>query len=98
MSGNPSGRPKGTHSIRAALRRRLRRDPDDDGIGREASESAERLIAAVQAGDEVAVRSLIALIHEVEGRPQETYDVTTSSRVLIAGEEPSEDQEALDSP
>lgn len=68
-AGGP-GRPRAS-SIRAALDRRLSRDPDADGLGREAGEFSDLLTQAVRAGDKDKAWCIAQLIAEVEGKPKE---------------------------
>lgn len=81
-SGNPSGKPKGTHSVRVALKRKLRRgwqdDPDseDDGekVGKWARQLAEDLAQAIDDGDADKVRSIATLMDQTDGKPQERVE------------------------
>lgn len=73
VSGNPGGKPAG-YSVRAAWRRRLAEDRDEDGIGKLARGLAEQLEKAVARGDMKAVRALAMAIAEAEGKPQERVE------------------------
>lgn len=78
---NPSGRPKGTHSVRVALKRKLRRgwqedEENEDGekIGAWARQLAEDLADAIDAGDADKVRSIATLMDQTDGKPQERIE------------------------
>lgn len=80
-SPNPSGRPKGSFSIRAALKRNLRRGYQDDSdsddgeqIGTLARKLAFDLAQAIDEGDADKVRSIATVIDQAEGRPQERVE------------------------
>lgn len=59
---------------RAALRRAVSRSPDQDGIGKLSDRIGLELLAAGLAGDTKRVATLTALIHELEGKPQESVE------------------------
>lgn len=48
VSGNPGGRPKGSPSILAALRRRLAANANDDGEGDRAGKLADMVLATLE--------------------------------------------------
>lgn len=78
-SGNPTGKPKGSHSVRAALRRKLRKGYDsdtdsDDGeqLGTWARKLADDVAQAIDEGDADKIRSIATIIDQAEGKPTET--------------------------
>ena len=102
-SGNPSGKPKGSHSVRAALKRRLRKgyaeDTDsDDGeqIGTWARQLADDIATAIEKGDADKVRAIATVIDQAEGKPQEKIEHSGSlKRVSIRLEDTPTDLEPL---
>lgn len=78
QSGNPSGKLKGSFSIRAALKRKLAADPGEHGTGRIADALADLLIREAIDSDRIH-----ALIHEIEGKPTEYVERTDNSTRTI---------------
>lgn len=72
-------------SPRAALRRRLAKDKDEDGIGKVSAEVADALLDAAKAGDKEKVWCLATLIAEAEGKPQEHVEHTGVQRFVLRG-------------
>lgn len=94
VSGNPGGRPKGSYSVRDALRRELAKDADDDGIGARARKLALALLEAADNGEGERVRAIAATIAEAEGKPTEYVQRRTeSTRTLIVRESPKDPPE-----
>lgn len=97
VSGNPSGKPKGSFSVRAAWKRKLAKGFETDteaGEGEErlgtlARALADQLQMAIERGDSDAVRALCLAIAEAEGKPQERVehsgDVTMRRVILDEG-------------
>lgn len=86
QSGNPDGRPKGSFSIRTALRLKLQANPvnvEGEQIGKRAAELAQSLIDASDRGEDDLVKALTALIAEVEGRPTEYVERTNVKRFEV---------------
>lgn len=71
--------------MRAAIKRRLAADHDPEtGEGRGTARVADEYIAAAMSGDEVKIKTLGALIHEVEGRPLEHVErVDNQTRTIV---------------
>ena len=83
VSGNPSGRPKGSFDPRVPLRRKWSANPNADGEGALSVEHAERIEQAVLARDEKALECELKLLHEISGKPRETIGVThTDGRTI----------------
>lgn len=78
-SGNPSGRPKGSASLVAALRRELERRTDAGSPGLEAV--AARLVDLAIAGDIRAVREIA---DRLDGKPTQSLDVSASEPLILA--------------
>lgn len=100
VSGNPSGRPKGSFSVREAWRRKLRKGWQSDTeagegeapIGKLARDIADLLLNAIERGDAEAVRTIATAIAEAEGKPQERVEHSgTVKRVSIQLEDTPED-------
>lgn len=100
MSGNPSGKPKGSYSIRTAWKRRLSAGFENDTTAGEGEEKigtlaralAEQLEKAIARGDTEAVRALCLAIAEAEGKPQERVEHSGSMMTIsIQGELAPED-------
>lgn len=79
VSGNPSGKPRGSHDTRAGIRRRLARgwetdteaESDDEKLGIEARALADQAVRLAMAGDAEGVRAICQVIAEAQGKPQE---------------------------
>jgi hypothetical protein len=90
QSGNISGKPKGSFSIRSALKRNLRKgweeDQSDDGeqIGSLARKLAFDLAQAIDEGDVDKVRAIATVIDQAEGKPTEhRVNETVGEQVVI---------------
>ena len=92
FTGQPGpGRPKGSHSARAALMRKWRKDHESDTeaeegeqrIGKEALRVADAIHAAALIGDVDLVTSLAKLIDQVEGKPQERVEMSEAKASAI---------------
>lgn len=76
------GRPKGSHSARAALQRKWRKGWETDSeaqegeekLGIEARRVADEAHGAALAGNSEKVRALTSLIDQAEGKPQERVE------------------------
>jgi len=77
-SGNPGGRPKGSVSLVAALRRELERRQDSDSPGIEAV--AARLVDLAIAGDIRAVREIA---DRLDGKPTQALDLRASEPYVL---------------
>ena len=96
QTGNPGGRPKGSASIRAALRRSLAagHESDPDGIGARAVSLAQKYLDAVDTGDRDAIEALDALITQVEGKPTEyVHRTDNSTRTVVVHKGPDKPPE-----
>ena len=102
-SGNPSGRPKGSHSVRTALKRKLRKgwqedEESEDGekVGTWARQLAEDVAQAIDEGDADKIRSIATIIDQVEGKPQERVEHSGGGKAIsIILEETPSDPEPL---
>lgn len=91
VSGNPAGKPKGSHSVRTAWKRRLAAGFEEDTaapegeerVGKLALALAEQMEKAVARGDTEAVRALCLVIAEAEGKPQERVEHSGGAVVRI---------------
>jgi len=85
VSGNPGGKPKGSFSIRAAIKRELAANYDPETmIGAKTREAALKYLEAAFTGDDKLVSTLGSLIHEVEGRPLEHIErVDNQTRTIV---------------
>lgn len=92
VSGNPSGRRKGSFSARAHLKRQLAKGYESDTeaeegeqpIGAGARKLADDLLAAVERRDQDAIDSLLKLVWEVEGKPKETVEHQGGSSITLS--------------
>jgi hypothetical protein len=87
---NPSGKPKGSHSVRTALKRMLREgwetDTDhEDGekLGLVARKWAKDVAQAIDEGDADKIRSIASIIDQVEGKPTETRINKGSGKLVV---------------
>lgn len=77
QSGNPSGKPKGTLSLRKRLESALREDE-----GAKAKEVIERLIElATTGGDNTALRAIAQIMDRIDGTPVKQHVVHTPDSV-----------------
>jgi len=107
---NPSGKPKGSHSVRVAWKRKLRKGwetdtESDDGeqVGTLARHLADKMAEAIENGDADTIRSIATVIDQAEGKPQEsthhTGNVNAGVVILrkpIEGDNPEELPEGVD--
>lgn len=75
-SGNPSGKPKGTYSVRAALRAQLA----EGGL---AGDMARDLLQAARMGDKDRVWCIATIIAEAEGKPKEHVEHSVATRYVV---------------
>lgn len=94
--GNPinlDGRPRGSHSIRAKVRRKLRKgwendkeaiDAGEEPLGDLARKYGDDLLDAVERLDTERIEAILKLIAEAEGKPKEIIEHQGGSTVTLA--------------
>lgn len=84
VSANPGGRPKGSFSARAYGRSKWARNPDEEtGVGERARAAWDELEEAARAGNVDLVKTLTAVIAEIEGKPTEYVERTNVKRFEV---------------
>lgn len=101
QSGNPGGRPKGSASVRAALRLKMSKDPDETGMGKLAREAADYLwdgLKELDAKDRLPY--LQVMLDQLDGKPETKSTVKLDAMKQVVeirkGEKGAKDKETPD--
>ena len=80
VSGNPSGRPKGSYSVRQYLKLKMAKDPDETGFGKLARRAADLLwegLEELEAKERLPY--LKEMLDQLDGKPETKGTVKVDS-------------------